>query len=584
MTQSGDITSMEWQWTPYTVPFVASAAISLVVLIPTFLNRDRRAAFPLMGVLVGGLMWSIAPGIRFSSTTEGAKLFWNSVRFLGPTIAVPSIFLFAAEFTNRREWLTRRRVALLLTPELITNIIVWTNAYHHLVVAETQLVTSGQFVTIDLTFGPYFWVQTIYHYAVLVVTTYWLVDEYRRVRKSGTKTYRTQAGLILFAMLIPWAANISFVTGLSEIDITPFGFVATGCLFAAGLFRYRLLDILPIARGTVIESMDNGVIVFDTENTIVDVNPRAREVIGLAEHDLIGLSFEEVFTEYPPVIETFAEARDARDQVSIRRNGSEYHYEVKVSPITDSLGNYVGRTIVFDDITVQVERQRELAQRQRELTAREEELDLMRQVQSRILRHNIPNGLQVVKTTNELMATELDEEYAEMAEMAVGKTDELITTSAKARTVEHLIDQEQTPIEFDLTATLTETIETYRDRFPSVTFSLDCPDTTRVTSIPALTLVFENLIENAADHNDAATPTVEVSVTKSPDQTIVTVRDNGPGIPDQELSVLDQGEETPLEHGSGMGLWAINWIIDHAEASIDFETGNGTTITIRIPG
>jgi len=568
---------MGWQVTPYTAPLAVSAAISLLIMVPVFRNRDRRAAIPLLGVLFGGFVWSLAPALRFSSTTAGAKLFWNSVRFLGPTVAVPSIFLCAAEFTNRRQWLTRRRVALLLTPELVTNLVVWTDPFHHLLRVETTLVTSGQFVTLEQSFGPYFWVQTVYHYLVLIVTTYWIVDEYRRVRKSGTTTYRNQARLILFATLIPWGANITFVTGISQVDITGFGFVATGVLFATAVLRYRLLDILPIARGTVVESMDNGVIVFDTEDTIIDVNPRAREVIGLDRERLIGLSFGEVFAAYPPILETFADARETRDQVSIRRNGSEYHYEVKVSPIEDSLGNYVGRTIVFDDITVQVERQRELA-------AREQELDLMRQVQSRILRHNIPNDLQVVRTNNEVLADELDDEYGEMAQRAVTKVDDLITTSTKARTIEHLIDQDPTPTTFDLVVILEDIVETYRDQFPAVPFSVDAPETCPVETIPSLNVVFENVIENAAAHNEAANPTVAITVTDADDATVVEVRDNGPGIPQHEITVLQQGEETPLEHGSGMGLWAVSWIIDNSTATINFETGDdGTTITVRIP-
>ena len=64
----------------------------------------------------------------------------------------------------------------------------------------------------------------------------------------------------------------------------------------------------------------------------------------------------------------------------------------------------------------------------------------------------------------------------------------------------------------------------------------------------------------------------------------VTVADDGPGIPERELKVLERGEEKPLEHGNGIGLWIVYWVVEHSDAAVSLETGtDGTTVSVELP-
>jgi signal transduction histidine kinase len=65
----------------------------------------------------------------------------------------------------------------------------------------------------------------------------------------------------------------------------------------------------------------------------------------------------------------------------------------------------------------------------------------------------------------------------------------------------------------------------------------------------------------------------------------ITVADDGPGIPDIELDVLAENQETPLKHGSGLGLWLIDWLVDHLDGELTFESREprGTIVTVRLP-
>jgi signal transduction histidine kinase len=225
--------------------------------------------------------------------------------------------------------------------------------------------------------------------------------------------------------------------------------------------------------------------------------------------------------------------------------------------------------------------------REQELREREGNLDLMRQVFSRVLRHNIRNELQFVQATNERLARELGGKRGEMADRTVSVIDDVIALSEKARDIERLVEQDQTPRSLALRDVLQRILRTVSAEFPAVSFRLDAPPECVVEAPPAIDLVFENLVENAAEHNTAPDPTVTVVVAHDENGVEVRVCDNGPGIPENELSVRDRGEETALEHGTGLGLWVVDWVITNSTASIEFDTttgsDGGTEVTVQLP-
>jgi signal transduction histidine kinase len=49
--------------------------------------------------------------------------------------------------------------------------------------------------------------------------------------------------------------------------------------------------------------------------------------------------------------------------------------------------------------------------------------------------------------------------------------------------------------------------------------------------------------------------------------------------------VIEEGKETDLEHGSGIGLWLVEWGATALGGDVSYETGpEGTTATVELPG
>ena len=131
---------------------------------------------------------------------------------------------------------------------------------------------------IELTYGPAFWVYRGYSQLLLVVSAALLL----RSLVHSQRIYRGQADAMLVGALAPLAGNALYLFGLNPfpgLDLTPFAFALTGIAAAWAVFRFRLLDIVPIARDAVIENMSDGVIVLDTQGRVVDLNPIAQQIL-----------------------------------------------------------------------------------------------------------------------------------------------------------------------------------------------------------------------------------------------------------------------------------------------------------------
>jgi signal transduction histidine kinase len=102
--------------------------------------------------------------------------------------------------------------------------------------------------------------------------------------------------------------------------------------------------------------------------------------------------------------------------------------------------------------------------------------------------------------------------------------------------------------------------------------------------VPATLLeAVRELAVNAAEAS--ANATIEVELARPADGwTEIRVRDDGPGLPDMEANVLETGEETPLNHGQGLGLWLVRMIATQAGGDVSVErTADGTEVCLRLP-
>lgn len=208
-----------------------------------------------------------------------------------------------------------------------------------------------------------------------------------------------------------------------------------------------------------------------------------------------------------------------------------------------------------------------------------ENLELLRQILTRALRHNLRNEMSVIRTNAELLRERTDDAGEEFVDSILSSVENVAALSDKAELFEQVTADYRPQQRVDLEATVSEAVARVTRQYPDASLEVDCePVTVRAHS--ALDVAVGNLLENACEH---AGGTVSVTTTGTDGHVVLSVVDDGPGIPGAEVEVLESRNETALEHGSGLGLWVVDWIVKQSDGTLEFDTTDGTRVDVTLP-
>lgn len=209
-------------------------------------------------------------------------------------------------------------------------------------------------------------------------------------------------------------------------------------------------------------------------------------------------------------------------------------------------------------------------------------------VLSRVLRHNISNEMTLVLGYVDLL-TERDPEHDDELRRIRAAAEAVVGLGRTARRAEHALERRADPRVIDAVDVVRQEVQRARERGHDVSLAPGLPRMAPVRAGGQLDAVVRNLLENAAEHSgDRPRIRADVRTDVAAGTTAITVRDDGPGIPAAELAVLADGGESPLEHGSGLGLWFVKWQIDAYGGEVAFEStaprGSAVTVTLETGG
>jgi len=327
----------------YSALLMTAGITCLVVAIMIwFVHRKATGSRALVVVLLALTWWDLTYAVFWFDYRGPTPYFWLDMTLLGAFIVPTAFLIFSLEYAQMQKWLKPPFLWALTIEPIITFILLWTDPWHDLYFGGKRALNTVR--TLDA--GPVSWANVYYSYLLIFISIVVLgIILYRSVG-----IYRKQAIMILAAVIVPWIVHISYMsTGgpLPDADITPFIFTSTALFIAFALAHYRLLDIVPIARSTLIESMGDGILVLDNQNRVVDINPAAQTMIGLSSQSSVGKSVEKVFSHWPDVVANFRTITQARTEVTLGNN----HFDLRISPLLDQHAQFVGRLIVWRDIT-----------------------------------------------------------------------------------------------------------------------------------------------------------------------------------------------------------------------------------------
>ena len=291
-----------------------------------------------------------------------------------------------------------------------------------------------------------------------------------------------------------------------------------------------------------------------------------------------------------------------------RENGNPFEVELRITTAADRTrwvrvtgkavtddGSIVALRGTLRDITPEKERQQNLS------------------VLNRVLRHNLRNDLNVLigqteqilrglssldtadkEPTHQQHESDTDspdrtriDRLKEQAQSVSEKSRDLLSLSETVRQYNNLTTDSEVIEPTPLKPLLEQLVTDKESTHPAATIHLQCPAELTVLCTPQqLEKALAEIVENSIIHTESDKPTVNITATRVESERVeLRIRDRGPGIADSELAALVNRDASPLDHGSGLGLWFVSSLIarQNGDISVSEPKGKGTIITVRLP-
>ena len=496
--------------------------------------RQRPAGFSLF---VMGVVGTVYTATTVAETLVTDPLVWEIVVGLQypltAIVAVMSVSVATELIPSHTDH--RQTVRWLVVGVVVPSaVLAMTNPIHGLLIAGPREVAEGLLVVV---IGPLFWVHTIVLLAVILSSVGLLAV----ALAEASGIYRQQ----LLAVMVGLSIGIVFFLWEAVAPIHPafrltsIGVVGWCAATLVGVVRVDLLKTAPVARKTLVESMDDAVVALDDTARVVDVNPAAREQFGI-DPSVVGSPVRDAFAEYPSVLSAIEDEQTEQD-ITVENDGQKRYYQVKQSPIeaavprvdsASSSQRQFGCTVVIREITEQRRRKEELARQN-------ERLDEFVSVVS----HDLRNPLNVASGRLELAREEHDSEHLEAVAESHARMEQLIEDLLDLARNGQSLDEVE-PLELSsFVEACWSTVET-----ENATLQIET-DRTLMADRGRLRQLVENLFRNAVEHGGN-----NVTVTVGDLDSGFYIADDGPGIaPERREEVFETGCSTNPD-GTGLGL------------------------------
>ncbi len=320
---------------------------------------SARVLFFLMFAIA---LWSIAYGLELMSTELQTMQIFTKISYPGITSVPVLFFLFVMAILDLRKWFSSRRIVLLFVVPLVTTIAMWTNELHHLFYRVSALDTEGPFPVQMIEYGPVFWIMALYSYIMLVAGLLFLIREWSRTEKP----YRKQLSVILAGAIIPFVINAAYLARLipvGHVDLTPVGFSVAAVFLSISIFGLKLLDIRPIAKETLIERLEHGIVVIDNSRRIVDTNPAACRFLDISGSNVLGVLYDDAFSHVTSLVE-FLGSEGSKTEISV----GDMDFELRKTPVSSSRGKLRGYVVQVADVTERKRNEEALIQSEEQLS------------------------------------------------------------------------------------------------------------------------------------------------------------------------------------------------------------------------
>jgi len=326
----------------FSLVYALNALIALAAFAAVWRRRDAPGAGPLLAMLLAVAWWGGCNAVEMHLVTVGARLRLAQVQYLGIVATAPSLFHLALALSGLRHRLTRPVLAAVWGIPVLSLLVAWTNPWHQWMWTGVDM-PAGALPFATYHYGWWFWVLVAHSYLLLAAATFAL---YRAIRVVS-RDFRAAMLMIVVVILLPWAGNVAYNLKLGPwpgFDWMGLALGTSGVLLAWVVLREGLFDLLPRARGALLEMMTDGVLVLDRAGEVIFTNQAARDTLHLDGAALAGVLGVASLQEAP---------FELSSELAVGGPHPTCWLDVRIGPIVDRWGARAGRLVVARDITLQ---------------------------------------------------------------------------------------------------------------------------------------------------------------------------------------------------------------------------------------
>ncbi len=321
--------------------------------------RRKSGSIPFAGLMVCSALHSIAYSFELSSLNIHDVLFWSDLQYIGIVFSPMFYLSMAIIYTGQYSRNAKLLLIFMGLFGILTLGIHHTTDLHGYYYKDLVLHQGSSLTILTFSKGPWYVVNAVYINLTLLTGSILFINFILKVQGE----YRKQALLMLTGSLFPWIGYSIYLGGLSpyNIDLTPVMLTIASPVWAIALFRYRLLDLSPVARDFIFESMADGMIIIDSKERLVDFNNAASRIFPSIKKRIIGKDIRSILASHPEIINILGcGVEKSSCEITCDIDKETGHFRVQTSPLVTRRNEEIGRIIALMDTTEQAALMEEL--------------------------------------------------------------------------------------------------------------------------------------------------------------------------------------------------------------------------------
>jgi signal transduction histidine kinase len=566
-----------------------TAALNFMLALYSLRYRKSPGILIYFFLLLAISFYSYGYAYELQSNKPESLLYWLHIEYIGISFIPSLLIMLALRYTGRVRILKPWLIILLVLYGMVILYLQFTNFrgffYHNF-----DLVFSENIVFANFGHGPAYWVHQFVMNIILLICT---ILYFLNIGKTKGLN-RIRAYIMFISCIIPYIIYLNYILGYRphNLDLNPFSFTLVGFLFALGVFRFQLLEYLPITFEHVFDSMADGVVILDNQGKLVSYNQSASQLFPQLNVRMKGESPDIILKKLP----SLSDLQDGYEtDIEIPANDNPAYYHVRVVTIKNERNKPKGRTIIFTNVTERRLKENKLVQKEKALKG----LNASKDKFLALIGHDLRNSFHLMINLSDMLIGNIE---MDNKEGALKKANIIYDTSVGTyHLLQNLLEWallQQKGMQLKKTsqniiALVNDEIQGLKTLFEQKELTIS-----HITEKPVMVMadremirtILRNLISNAIKYSYPG-GNIRITEIVKPESLTVSIHDNGIGMTAEEQELLFGAEGiltkkgTAAEDGTGLGLRLCREFIllHHGEISVTSEPEKGSTFSFTIP-